>query len=256
MITHHSEDFKSGGAEIDDGVEYEPEKFKLGPYVFEITTIAFMPIETLMLNQSKNVEISGQKLWCGSLGLAEYILGNEDWVKNCFVIELGAGTGVLGMLCKRLGAARVLLTDNDIRSINHMEIDCVTNSIDATVVPLDWFQQREVVSPFPEFLNVADSPLRIVAGDVLYKHSLIKPFMTTVKSIFNVPSYGKAEMVLCHVPRAGVEQEDVQRSAVEHGLEINPIPRELWSKGVLLDYCPKDDIDRAQVYKIFLAASP
>ena len=44
-----------------------------------------------MLNQSKGVEISGQKLWCGSLAVAQYIHGHHELVRDRTVLELGAG---------------------------------------------------------------------------------------------------------------------------------------------------------------------
>ena len=72
-------------------VEYELEDFVIGPHKFQVTTVALMPIHVLMKNQSAGVEISGQKLWCGSLGVAEYILSNPDYVLDKSIIELGAG---------------------------------------------------------------------------------------------------------------------------------------------------------------------
>ena len=63
--------------DIED-VDYEPEDFVIGGHPLSITTVAFLPIEQLMLNREANKEISGQKLWCGSLCVIQYLLNNPD----------------------------------------------------------------------------------------------------------------------------------------------------------------------------------
>ena len=50
-------------------VEYEPEEFEIDNMKLTITTVGFLPIEQLMLNREADKEISGQKLWCGSLSV-------------------------------------------------------------------------------------------------------------------------------------------------------------------------------------------
>ena len=79
----------------------------------------------------KREEISGQRLWEGSLLLCEHMLqasqqGNGDSCnrnvmstdldfREKTVLELGAGTGVVSMLAHGLGAAMVAVTDGDDR---------------------------------------------------------------------------------------------------------------------------------------------
>lgn len=271
-------------SDADDGVEYEAEEFKIGPHSFSVTTIALMPIETLMANHGKAVEISGQKLWCGSLAVAEYLMGENaarargggdgPLLSGATVVELGAGTGVLGMLCRRLGAGRVLLTDNDARSLAHMRRDCASNGIDgAEVLALDWFAPT-VPSGIVEAmrLDARGAPLLVVAGDVLYKRCLLQPFFATAKALLllrppgprsggpDVPEdatghdrpHRPAQLVLCHVPRAGVEQSDVRQAACAAGLAVAEVDRDAWLRGASLEYCPAEDTGRAEVYTMTL----
>ena len=232
-------------SDSDEEVEYEPELFVIRQYSLYITTISHMPIQILMKNAGKGIEISGQKLWCGSLGAIEYLLDNTDFCNNKIVIELGAGTGVMGMLCKKIGAKRVLLTDYDDKSINHMNIDCNSNNIDAEVKVCDWFNPN--INELLLDPNDLDN-IRIVAGDVLYKSIILEPFWNTVKLLFSLSD--KIQMLLCHVPRAGVEHIHVQKAAISNGLSIKEIDPSLWRKGSCLEYSPNDDNERAKLYLI------
>jgi predicted nicotinamide N-methyase len=228
-------------------VEYEPESFTIGGFALTVTTIAFMPIELLMKNRDKETEISGQKLWCGSLGVIQHILNNPHIVNGVVVVELGAGTGVLGMICKKLGAKEVILTDHDPISIANMVTDCTTNDVVATVERMDWYAYE----PKFDWAVAPTERVLLAAGDVLYKQALIKPFFTTVTQLF--AKFPTATMLLCHIPRAGVEQGEVVAAAQECGFVISEIPRELWSTGDLFEYCEPDDLARARLYSISLA---
>lgn len=239
----------SEGALIDDtdDVEFEYETIQIGSFTLEITTISHLPIEMLMLNQSKGVEISGQKMWCGSLTVIDYVLRNRDVIKDRTVIELGAGTGVLGMICSKIGCRKVILTDNDPRSITHMKQDCLHNHVEAEVKVLDWF------SPNIDSLELERGPstkLCIVAGDVLYKRVLLQPFFATARALLQ--NRCQSSMFLCHVPRAGVDHSDVVDEAVRHGLTIKELQCTEEETEYARKYCPEEDTSRAKLYAVFL----
>jgi hypothetical protein len=76
----------------------------------------------------------------------------------------------------------------------------------------------------------------------------LEPFFTTVCLLFNlVPN---SELVLCHIPRAGNGHDLVQQKAIEKGLSVTAIDRSEWGEGQVFEYCPQDDLDRAQIYRI------
>lgn len=232
-------------------VEYELEEFIIGEYKFQLTTVAHMPIEILFANHTNGVEVSGQKVWCGSLGLAEYLHDHSFIVANKVVIELGAGTGLLGMLSCRLGCKEAILTDHDQRSLDHMGIDCRKNDIrNAQVFKLDWFDYEKNDILVNNHIISESETVTIIAGDVLYKNPLLFPFFSTVLAIFN--RFEKVDMYLCHVPRAGVEQEDVIKTASSFGFNIQAIDPIYWRKGSCTSQCPEEDYNRACVYNIKL----
>ena len=55
-------------------------------------------------------------------------------------------------------------------------------------------------------------------------------------------------MILCHVPRAGIEQQDIVDLAQKKGIQMTELDRELWCKGVCTEHSPKDDYNRAMAY--------
>jgi hypothetical protein len=240
-------------SDSEDEVEYENELFNLRGIEFNVTTVAYMPISKLMKLQENASEISGQKLWCGSLVVIEYLLDHPEFIMNCNVLELGSGTGVVGMLCQKLGGHHVILSDYDLKSIEHMTADIVKNNVQCEILNLDWFS-FDINQLSSEFLS-SSHPLRLVAGDVLYKHALIQPFFTVIQQLLSPsrsssPPSTSPAMLLCHVPRAGVEQNDIVTAAQQFGLSITSIPSDLWKKGVCVEYSTADDYDRAQLYLI------
>ncbi len=136
-------------------------------------------------------------------------------VKDKILVELGSGTGVLGMICKRLGAAKVVLTDHDDRSLTHMRHDIVANTIDADIIRFDWFNPDMdglLTTLSASSPGVCDDMI-IVAGDVLYKRALLEPFFSTTRKVLELASlmpsrFGSSEMILCHIPRAEVPYTD------------------------------------------------
>jgi predicted nicotinamide N-methyase len=230
-------------------VEYEPEEFTFFDHKITVTTIAYMPLTVLMNNRSKEVEISGQKLWCGSLVVLSYMLQHPEIVSGKSVIELGAGTGVLSMLAKKVGAIAAVATDHDIRSINHMIEDCQRNAVDVKVVTMDWF--RPELSAVGESIH-PEEPVVLLAGDVLYKAILLDPFFDTVVAIFDRYQAHPVTLYLCHVPRAGITHDMVVEKAISSGFQVHVYEQAEWLENVpfVSEYSPEEDIVKARLYRI------
>ncbi|CAM9308158.1 unnamed protein product [Laminaria digitata] len=104
-------------------LDYDVQEVRLSEeHVFKVTTVAneALPLEMLLELETRREEISGQRLWEGSLLLCAYLVeacarpGAEKLdLKGKSVLELGAGTGLVSMLAHSLGAAAVVMTDGD-----------------------------------------------------------------------------------------------------------------------------------------------
>lgn len=193
-------------------------------------------------------------MWCGSLGICQYLLDHNDSLdlSRKAVIELGSGTGVVGMTCSKLGAPLVILTDHDQRSLNHMTNDCKRNNIDAVVLPLDWFKDEldRIILEMDQRPAASSLPSLIVAGDVLYKKILLEPFFSTVERLFSRLGRRGVSMLLCHVPRADVNHVDIIDVCRSKRLAISEISPDEWRKGCCVELSPEDDFSRAKLYSI------
>lgn len=172
------------------------------------------------------------------------------------VIELGAGTGLLGMVCKLIGASTVILTDHDSVSINHMVLDSQRNGVDVSVRHLNWYDPKLDGLPAISF-ETNGGDLLVVAGDVLYKQPLVRPFFETVRLLLSssslAPLTSSRRMLLCHVPRAGVTHEIVMDSAAAAGLVAVEVLPDEWKRGDCCRYCDADDLLRAKLLEITLS---
>ena len=62
----------------------------------------------------------------------------------------------------------------------------------------------------------------ILAGDVLYKHSLLAPFLKTVGDMLAKGG----QLVLCHIPRAGVTCDEVEKAIIGAGFGFQALDGE------------------------------
>jgi hypothetical protein len=154
---------------------------------------------------------------------------------------------------KKLGAGHVILTDNDPKSITHMLKGTAANGIDSGVVSLDWFSPIDGIKALNIEVAESGGSMCVVAGDVLNKKKLLEPFMDTARALLHtVPA---SEMLLCHVPRVGIMQEDILARAHTAGLAVEEIDSGLWRKGSCTEYSPAEDDDSARLYKLHIKYS-
>jgi len=113
----------------------------------------------------------GSVLWDAGLALAKFFAWNEaldnggpaSSVRGKAVLELGAGTGVVGLTLRRLGAGRVTLTDCEPEVLELLQRNARTNRLDSEDVDV-----RELNWADPATFLPASAFDLVVAADVLY----------------------------------------------------------------------------------------
>jgi hypothetical protein len=105
---------------------------------------------------------TGSAVWEGDVVLTKFMaqdLPREYW-KGKNVLELGAGTGLAGMVASILGAERVAVTDGDERVLELARRNIAANLLPAEQAALDIAQLRwESVRPFAPHSSVHGRPL-------------------------------------------------------------------------------------------------
>lgn len=117
-------------------------------------------------------------VWKAGFALGMFLEECPLWVRNKRVIELGAGVGYLGILCAKLGAKKVLLTDVQELLPVLRENVLRNNATQALVAELDWGnpdQRRELSMQKFE---------TILASDCIYEENGIGPFLRAAEAIF------------------------------------------------------------------------
>jgi predicted nicotinamide N-methyase len=227
---------------------------------------------------TRNQEISGRQVWTGSLTLAHSILElslpeQRRLLDSKRVLELGSGTGILGMAISKICAANqfvplaLVLTDGDEKAVALLDLNLSnpSNQISASVVratPLLWGATESGAIQCPDFCDwcrVSYPSIwssdrtdvdfdTIFAGDVLYKADLPKLFFETAFALLSKNGYDDSALWLCHIPRHGVSHEMVIESALNAGLYVEkPIDM---SFVAAMRGCPLDDLERAVIYRM------
>jgi protein-lysine N-methyltransferase EEF2KMT len=113
---------------------------------------------------------TGFRTWEAALHLGTY-LSSGDLVRGKKVIELGAGTGFISLLCKKyLGAERVLMTDGNVKLVDLFNGPCLQQNgfakktgTNETIQARQWFwgepllhdEEKENKEAIPEQFDVA-----------------------------------------------------------------------------------------------------
>eukprot|EP01138_Halocafeteria_seosinensis_P014404 gb/GECG01014705.1/.p1 GENE.gb/GECG01014705.1/~~gb/GECG01014705.1/.p1 ORF type:complete len:300 (+),score=27.99 gb/GECG01014705.1/:1-900(+) len=133
----------------------------------------------LFIQQRENTGIgTGLTIWDGAVLLAKYLEHRYHSVlSGRRVLELGAGTGIVGLAASALGAKQTLITDLDY-ALDNLESNIAKNKGllkgEVSSLELDWSK------PFPiPGIDV------ILAADVVWVEELIRPLVNTLVVLTN-----------------------------------------------------------------------
>ncbi|RHY49097.1 hypothetical protein DYB30_007350 [Aphanomyces astaci] len=171
---------------------------------------------------------TGLTIWDGSVVLAKYLehatssfVQNEDSVRGKRVLELGAGTGLVGLAAAVCGASHVTLTDLAYTLDNlSANVRANASSIAATsvdVAELDWFKAPP--------LSLTDNVDVVVGSDIVWVESLIDALVATIASLLTCDHVAgrKKAMLLAHQTRSAASDTRFFRLLDAHHLVVTMI---------------------------------
>jgi len=185
---------------------------------------------------------TGLRTWEASLRLSEYFIQNPQICQNKNIIELGAGVGLLSLICAKLGAKSILATD-----VNHDVLQRLQQNIKANqlllesenctipkVEKLDWNEKNLDMSEYQD-LDL------IICADVIYNPENIEPFVN-ILSIFlkNIPSI---TIILCNPLRQQSTYDLFLEQLSQHNIIVH---KELIDQ-VPLIFCHDEEFSQIQM---------
>ncbi|CAH0482514.1 unnamed protein product [Peronospora belbahrii] len=199
-------------------------------------------------------EISGTRLWTGSYFLSRHLWRHPELVQGKRVLELGAGTGICSIVSSKLGAVKCLATDGDEAVVELLTKNVQVNMVEDVVTTrsLFWGDEPSAQTLLDEFPGAFTDIDIVLAGDVLYKRELLPLLFATVTKVLTLGD-NKRVFVLCHIPRADVTHDLVQRQILDSGLKFEEakVPvKSLVDAANEVKECPVEDVERAKLYYI------
>ncbi|KAI2631636.1 S-adenosyl-L-methionine-dependent methyltransferase [Xylaria nigripes] len=151
---------------------------------------------TITLLERRNLisgsRTTGHRTWEAALHLGSYFLTQPGraLIKGKSVLELGAGTGFLAILCaKHLGAQHVTTTDGDEIVVDHLKGNLVLNGLDGDgdlVLARKLWWGEELSGTWVE-QDCAARPYDVVIGaDITYDTVAIAALVQTLRNLFQL----------------------------------------------------------------------
>jgi len=140
---------------------------------------------------------TGLRTWEASLRLSEYFLQKPELCRGKNIIELGAGIGLLSLICAKLGAKSVIATDVNPDVIERLNLNIESNrnilNKENLTIPqarkLDWNEKNLDITLY-KCLDL------IICADVIYNPENIEPLVNILSLFLNaIPSI---TIILCN----------------------------------------------------------
>ena len=198
-------------------------------------------IPTITLHEARNLvaaaSTTGLRTWEAALHLGNYLCTHATvFVQGKSILELGAGTGYISVLCSRhLGASHVLSTDGSDDVVASLSTNFYLNDLqDETTIEgkeLKWGQAL-LGGEHPQW-NAGRQIDLVLGADLTYDESAIPALISTFGEVFDL--YPRVEIIIAATVRNpttferfletcrgnryvvqevefGIPREDVQRS--------------------------------------------
>jgi predicted nicotinamide N-methyase len=121
-------------------------------------------------------------IWDGGLGLVEYFRKNEGLSRDALVLDLGSGTGVVGLGMAAVGFSYIVVTDLQ-DALGLMEENVNLNpALSVAVEELAW---GETLPTSIEERIACAKEILVVGADIVYRKNLFDPLLTTLETLWS-----------------------------------------------------------------------
>jgi len=139
-------------------------------------------------------DLTGQVLWPAAKALSKYLSKNADLVRGKVVLELGAGSGFLGLFVSKLGAKVILSDGNDI-VVRLLERNKEFGE-DVEVCKVDWDDQEPSTALTEK--GLPGTYQLVLGADVVYWANSVTPLFRCLDKLL-AP---EGVFIMCYTLRA------------------------------------------------------
>ncbi|KAH7165388.1 putative methyltransferase-domain-containing protein [Dactylonectria macrodidyma] len=149
------------------------------------------PHITLLENRSliSAAGTTGLRTWEAALHLGSYLCQNSSIIKDKQILELGAGTGYLSILCANfLASPRVIASDGSDDVINNLPENLFLNNLQdsAAVVPMEVKWGHALVGTEEDKWNGGRAVDVVLGADITYDDRVIPALVGTLEDVFDL----------------------------------------------------------------------
>jgi len=129
---------------------------------------------------------TGLRTWEAALHLGQYLCANPALIGGKRVLELGAGTGYLGILCaKYLGAEHVVISDGSDDVISNLPDSFFLNGLQESgnITPMDLKWGHALVGTEDQAWNGGRTVDVVLGADITYDASVIPSLVATLEEL-------------------------------------------------------------------------
>jgi predicted nicotinamide N-methyase len=146
--------------------------------------------------------------WAGGQALARYVLDHQEIVRGKTVLDIGAGSGLVGLAAARAGAAKVLAADIDAFACAAIQLNSAANGCELTVT------QEDVI-------GTSGRCDVILVGDLFYERPLAERLLDWLRPL-GIPAL-LGDPGRNYFPKSGVEKLADYRVQTTRDLEDREI---------------------------------
>ncbi|KAI1081526.1 putative methyltransferase-domain-containing protein [Whalleya microplaca] len=129
---------------------------------------------------------TGLRTWEAALHLGQYLCTNPSLVQGKRVLELGAGTGYLSILCaKSLGAAHAIASDGSDDVVANLSDSFFLNGLQQSdrIQAMDVKWGHALVGTEDQYWNSGESVDVVLGADITYDKSIIPALVATLEEL-------------------------------------------------------------------------
>eukprot|EP00439_Symbiodinium_sp_Y106_P060226 s1533_g8.t2 len=193
-----------------------------------------VPPDKVRACQSLQSDELGAVVWDAAVFLAWYLCQNDWLCQNARILELGAGTGLVGLVAKALGAEGGLLSDLPML-VPLLEASISLNAAwveDMAAISLDWEDPQCVKN----IRDIFKPQLLLLAADVVHERVPYLALLETIRHICDLRSPKATRLLLAHQDRQPEHTDRFLEAALEQGFSSRVVARHANEKTCLAIY--------------------